>query len=142
MEVLAMGLHVRERWKLRHIEEGLRREDPGLDALLAGRSPPGKFAPSGRPASHAPPSGRPASHAPLAGQAAFHFHAPPAGVLVAVGVLAAYLVPPAFLASGLLLHVTWLIVAGAVLCPLIPVTAWLLIRRHVIHGGLSHCRKS
>ena len=102
-----MGLHARERWKLRQIEERLRKDYPGLETLLAGRG-------SG---------GRPASRALVA------------------GVLAAYLVPPALLAGGLVSHVTWLIVAGAALCPLIPVVAWLMIRRHFSHGGPSHGRK-
>jgi len=48
MEVLAMGLHARERRKLRQIEEDLREDDPGLDTLLAGRPP------SRRPAARAP----------------------------------------------------------------------------------------
>jgi len=34
-----MGLHATERLKLRQIEEGLRADDPGLDALLAGGPP-------------------------------------------------------------------------------------------------------
>lgn len=116
-----MGLHVRERWKLRQIEESLRRDDPGLDALLAGRTPPGQpAAPSRRAA----------------------FRARPAGVLVA-GVLLAYLVPPALLAAGLVSHATGLIVAGAIPCPLIPLIGWLLIRRHFIRNrGPSHCSKS
>ncbi len=44
MEVLAMGLHARERRKLRQLEEALCEEDPGLDTLLAGRPPPGRSA--------------------------------------------------------------------------------------------------
>ena len=36
----AMRLHARERWKLHQIEDDLRRDDPGLDTLLAGRPPP------------------------------------------------------------------------------------------------------
>lgn len=115
-----MGLHVRERRRLRQIEESLRRDDPGLDALLAGRSPPCQPAPPGRPA----------------------FRAPSAGVLVVAGVLVAYVVTPALLIAGLVLGTTWLMVAGAILCPLIPAIAWLLIRRHSILRGLSHCRKS
>lgn len=111
-----MGLHVRERRKLRQIEESLRRDDPGLDALLAGRSPPGQPAPPGRPV----------------------FRAPSAGVLVSV----AYVVTPALLIAGLVLGTTSLMVAGAILCPLIPVIAWLLIRRHSILRGPGHCRKS
>lgn len=118
--MLAMGLHVRERRKLRQIEEILRRDDPGLDALLAGRAPPGQPAPPGRPA----------------------FRAPSAGVLVVAGVLVAYVVTPALLIAGLVLGATWLMVAGAILCPLIPVIAWLLIHRHSILRGPSHCRKS
>lgn len=115
MEALAMGLHVRERRKLRQLEESLRRDDPGLDALLAGRSPPdSQRAPPGTPAPRRP----------------------------AVWLLAGYLVPPVLLIAGLVLHTTWLIVAGAIPCPLIPVIAWLVIRRHLIHRGPSHCRKS
>jgi len=115
-----MGLHVRERRRLRQIEESLRRDDPGLDALLAGRSPTGQ-----------PTSARRVGSRPL-----------PTGVLAA-GLVLAYLVPPALLAAGLDLHATWLIVVGAVPCPLIPVLAWLLFRRHVIHNrGPSHCGKS
>ena len=118
-----MGLHVRERRKLRQIEEGLRRDDPGLDALLAGRSPPGQLAPPRRYRLRA-------------------FRLPSSGLLTA-GVLLAYLVPPALLAAGLVLHATWLIVVGAVPCPLIPVIAWLLIRRHFSRNrGPSHCSKS
>ena len=39
-----MGLHARERRKLRQLEEALRKEDPGLDTLLAGLPPPGRSA--------------------------------------------------------------------------------------------------
>jgi hypothetical protein len=106
MEVLAMRLHARERWKLRQIEEALRKDDPGLDTLLAGR-PPGRLAGSVRQA----------------------------------GVLAGYLVPPALLIAGLLLHATWLIMTGAALCPFIPLLAWLPIRRHVIQRRPGHSRK-
>ena len=113
MEVLAMRLHARERWKLRQIEEALRKDDPGLDALLAGRPPP-----------------RQQRRSPRAR---------------AVWWLAAYLVPLALVLAGviagLLLHATWLVVAGAISCLFIPVMTWLLIRRHVIRGGPSHCRK-
>jgi hypothetical protein len=57
-----------------------------------------------------------------------------------VGVaLAGYLVLPALLAAGLVSHVTWLVVTGAVLCPLIPVIAWLTISRHY-DGGAGHGR--
>ena len=41
----AMGLHARERRTLRRIEAGLRRDDPGLDTLLAARPPPRQRAP-------------------------------------------------------------------------------------------------
>ncbi len=102
-----MGLHARERWKLRQIEERLRRDYPGLDALLAGQ----------------PGSSRGASRA------------------LSAGVLASYLVLPALLVAGLVSHVTWLIVAGAVLCPLVPVTAWLMVRRRVTRGGPGHGRE-
>jgi hypothetical protein len=110
MEVLAMRamrLHTKERRKLRQIEEDLRQDDPGLDALLSGRPSPRRRTP----------------------------RAP------AVWVLAAYLVPPALVVAGLLLHVTWLVLGGVVLCPFIPVITWLLIRRHLIHGGPGHRRK-
>ena len=109
MEVLAtraMRLHAKERRKLHRIEEDLRKDDPGLDTLLAGRPPPR------RPA-----------------------RAP------AVWVLAAYLVPPALALAALLLHATWLVVAGVAVCPFVPVIAWLLIRRHLVHGVPSHRRK-
>jgi hypothetical protein len=43
-----MGLPAAERLKLRRIEEGLRRDDPGLDALLAGGRLPGRRAPAAR----------------------------------------------------------------------------------------------
>ena len=51
MEVLAtraMGLHARERRKLRQLEEDLRKEDPGLDTLLAGRPSSRRRAPRAR----------------------------------------------------------------------------------------------
>jgi Flp pilus assembly protein TadB len=107
MEVLAMGMHPRERWKLRQIEVVLRKDDPGLDMLLAGRRP----------------RRRPALRAPL------------------VGLMLAFLVPVAALAVGLVLYTAWLIVAGAVLCPFIPVVTWLLMRRHRVDDGASHSRK-
>jgi DUF3040 family protein len=103
----AMRLHAREQWKLHQIEDDLRRDDPGLDTLLAGRPPPC----------------RRAARAP------------------AVWVMAPYLVPPALFLTGLLLHATWLVLGGVVLCPFIPVLTWLLIRRHLVHGEPSHCRK-
>jgi hypothetical protein len=105
-KVLAMGLPARERRKLHQIEEGLRRDDPGLDTLLAGRPPPPRRTP----------------------------RAP------AVWVLAAYLVPPALVLAGLLLHAAWLVLGGVVLCPFIPVISWLLIRRHLIHREPGHRR--
>ena len=107
MEVLAMGLHPRERWKLRQIEVVLRRDDPGLDTLLAGQRSPR------RPA--------------LRAQSAW--------------LVLAFLGPVAVLVTGLALHTTWLIVAGAVLCPFIPVITWLLTRCHSVDEGSSHCRK-
>jgi len=113
MEVLAMGLHVKERWKLRQIEGDLRKNDPGLDALLAGRQSPGPPARARR---------SPGSRA------------------LAAGPLALYLVPPVLILTGLLLHATWLVIAGAIPCPFIPVIAWLQIR-HSIHWGPSHGRK-
>jgi hypothetical protein len=111
MEVLAMKLHARERWKLRQIEEALRRDDPGLDTLLAGRRP------RRRPALRAQPAG-----------------------LQLVWLLMAFLVPVAPLATGLVLHTTWLIVAGAVLCPFIPVITWLPIRRRFPADRRGHRR--
>jgi hypothetical protein len=111
MEVLAMGLRARERWKLRQIEEALRRDDPGLDTLLTGEQERGRIAP------RVSTAGAPA-----------------------VWVLAAYLVPPALLTAGLLLDALWLVVVGAVLCPLVPVFGWLLIRRFG-RGGASDGRK-
>jgi len=112
MEVLAMGLHLRERWKLRQIEAVLRKDDPGLDTLLAGRRP--RRRPALRP--------QPAR-------------------LQLVWLLMAFLVPVAPLVAGLVLDTTWLIVAGAVLCPFIPVITWLLICRHSVDEGPSHCRE-
>lgn len=111
MEVLAtraMRLRARERRKLHQIEEGLRRDDPGLDALLTGRPPPPR---------------RRTPRAP------------------AIWVLAAYLVPPALVLAGLLLHAAGLVLGGVVLCPFIPVITWLVIRRHLIHREPSHRRK-
>jgi hypothetical protein len=110
MEVLAtkaMRLHAKERRKLHQIEEDLRKDDPGLDTLLAGPPPPRRRAP----------------------------RAP------AVWVMAPYLVPPALFLAGLLLHATWLVLGGVVLCPFIPVLIWLLIGRHLVHGVPSRHRK-
>ena len=112
MEVLAMGLHPRERWKLRQIEAVLRKDDPGLDKLLAGRR-----------SLRRPVIGAQSARLQLA------------------WLLLAFLVPIAFLTIGLLLSTTWLIVAGAVLCPFSPVIAWLLLRRHSVDGGSSHCHE-
>jgi DUF3040 family protein len=103
----AMRLHARERRKLHQIEADLRKDDSGLDTLLAGRAPPRRRAHRAR----------------------------------ADWVLVAYLVPPALVLAGLLLHANWLVLGGVVLCPLIPVMIWLMIRRRIIHGGSSHCRK-
>ncbi len=107
-----MGLHPRERRKLRQIEVVLRKDDPGLDTLLAGRRPPR----------------RPALRAQRAR-------------LQLAWLLLAFLVPVALLVAGLVLDTTWLIVAGAVLCPFIPVITWLLIRRHSVDEGPNHCRE-
>jgi hypothetical protein len=110
MEVLAtraMRLHAKERRKLRQIEEDLRQDAPGLDALLSGRPSPRRRAPR----------------------------------TPAVWALAPYLVPPALVLAGLLLHATWLVLGGVVPCPFIPVLIWLLIRRHLVHGVPSHRRK-
>jgi hypothetical protein len=106
MEILAMRLHATERRKLHQIEAGLRKDDPGLDTLLAGRPPPRRRA----------------------------------ARALAVWVMAPYLVPPALFLTGLLLHATWLVLGGVVLCPFIPVLTWLLIRRHLVHGVPSHRR--
>jgi hypothetical protein len=110
MEVLAMGLHPRERRKLRQIEEALRRDDPGLDTLLTGGQERRRSVPRAR-----------AAGGPVA------------------WVMAAYLVPPALITAGLLLDAIWLVVVGAVLCPLVPILGWLLIRRFG-RGGASHGR--
>jgi len=112
MEVLAMPLHPRERWKLRQIEVVLRKDDPRLDALLAGRRP----------------RRRPVLRAQSARLQLFWL-------------LTAFLVPVGALVAGLVLGITWLIVAGAVLCPFSPVIALLLIRRHSVDEGPSHCRE-
>jgi Protein of unknown function (DUF3040) len=102
-----MGLHATERLKLRRIEEGLRADDPGLDALLAGR----------------PPRRRPALRPPAA------------------GVLAGYLVPPARVLAGLVLHVAWLVVAGIAVCLFVPVIARLVLRRHFVRGWTRSSRE-
>jgi hypothetical protein len=102
-----MGLHATERSKLRRIEEGLRGDDPGLDALLAG----------------GPPRRGPALRLPAA------------------AVLAGYLVPPALILAGLVLHVTWLVMAGVAVCPFAPVIAWLVIRRHFVLGWTRRSRE-
>lgn len=107
-----MGLHPRERWKLRQIEVVLRKDDPGLDALLAGRRL----------------LRRPVLRAQSAG-------------LQLVWLLLAFLVPVALLVAGLVLDITWLIVAGVVLCPFAPVVTGLLIRRHSVDEGPSHGRE-
>jgi len=112
MEVLAMGLHPRERWKLRQIEVVLRKDDPGLDALLAGRRL------LRRPVLRAQPAG-----------------------LQLIWLLLAFLVPVALLVAGLVLDITGLIVAGVVLCPFAPVITGLLIRRRSVDEGPSHCRE-
>jgi Protein of unknown function (DUF3040) len=107
-----MGLPAAERLMLRRIEEALRRDDPGLDAFLAGGRPPGRT-PGRTP-------GRRASRAR------------------AVWVLAGYLVPPVVVLAGLVLHAAWLVAAGAAACPCIPVLAWLLIRRRPARGRAGH----
>ena len=107
LEVLAMGLDATERLKLRRIEDALRADDPGLDALLADRPP------------HRGPALRP----------------------LATGVLAGYLVPPALVLAGLLLHVTWLVVAGIAVCPFVPVIAWLVIRRPFVRAWTRTTRE-
>ena len=102
-----MGLDATERLKLRRIEEGLRADDPGLDALLADRPP----------------------------------HRGPALRSLAAGVLAGYLVPPALILAGLVLHVAWLVVAGVAVCVFAPVIAWLVIRRHFVRGSTRRSRE-
>lgn len=104
-----MGLHPRERWKLRQIEVVLRKDDPGLDALLAGR--------------------RLLRRPVLRAQSAR---------LQLVWLLLAFLVPVALLVAGLVLDIIWLIVAGAVLCPFAPIITGLLVRRHSVGEGPSH----
>jgi len=59
----------------------------------------------------------------------------------AAWVLAVYLLPPALALAGLLLHATWLVLGGVVLCPFIPVVTWQLVRRHLIHREPSHRRE-
>lgn len=59
----------------------------------------------------------------------------------AVWVMAPYLVPPALFLTGLLLHATWLVLGGVILCLFIPVLTRLLIGRHLVHGVASHRRK-
>ena len=56
----------------------------------------------------------------------------------AAGVLAGYIAPPALVLAGLVLDITWLVVAGVVACPFIPVITLLLIRRHFIRGWTRH----
>ena len=58
-----------------------------------------------------------------------------------VWLLLAFLLPVALLIPGLVLDITWLIVAGAALCPFAPVITGLLIRRHSVDEGPSHCRE-
>lgn len=70
-----------------------------------------------------PPPRRGAAHAP------------------AVWVMAPYLVPPALFLTGLLLHATWLVLGGVILCLFIPVLTRLPIGRHLVHGVASHRRK-
>jgi hypothetical protein len=91
-----MGLRAAERRKLRQIEEGLRRDYPGLDALLAGQQGGRRLASRG---------------------------------WAVAGMVAGYLVPPALLIAGLVVHVHGLAVAGGLLCPLILVMAWLTFSR-------------
>jgi hypothetical protein len=102
-----MGLHVRERRKLRQIEESLRRDDPALHTLLAGQS------------SRQPSSPR----------------------TWVAWVMTAYLVPPALLTAVLVLDAIWLVVAGSILCPFVPVLGSVLIRRRSIRRGRSHASK-
>ena len=69
-----------------------------------------------------PPPRRRAAHAP------------------AVWVMAPYLVPPALFLTGLLLHATWLVLGGVILCLFIPVLTRLLIRRRLVRGVPGHRR--
>jgi hypothetical protein len=59
----------------------------------------------------------------------------------AAGVLVGYIVPPALVLAGLVLQLTWLVVAGIAACPFIPVIAWLVIRRHFVRGWTRHGRQ-
>jgi len=59
----------------------------------------------------------------------------------AARVLAGYAVAPAVVLAGLVLHVTWLVVAGVAACPFVPVIAWLVIRRHVVREWTRHRRE-
>jgi hypothetical protein len=83
-------MHPAERSVLQQIEERLRRNDPDLDAFLAGRSALRR----------------------------------PRAVIGAI-----YLTLPAIVVLGLALDVAALVVAGVAAAPLIPVGAWLLLRR-------------
>jgi hypothetical protein len=56
-------------------------------------------------------------------------------------VLAGYSVPPALVLAGLVLHVTWLVVAGVAVCPFVPVIAWLTIRRDFVRGWTRRSRE-
>ena len=51
---------------------------------------------------------------------------------------AIYLVPPVFIALGLVLHVVVLVVVGVVAAPLVPIAVWLLIRRGSPRSRRSH----
>jgi hypothetical protein len=56
-------------------------------------------------------------------------------------VLAGYLVPAVLVGAGVVGHVSWLVVAGVGVCPLVPVMAWLVIRRHLAGGGVPGRRR-
>jgi hypothetical protein len=58
-----------------------------------------------------------------------------------VWVMTAYLVPPALLTVGLVLGAIWLVVAGSILCPFVPVLGSVLIRRRSVRRGRSHASR-
>ncbi len=86
-----MGLHATERLKLRQIEEGLRADDPGLNALLAG-GPPRRG-----------PALRPPAAWVLAG-----YSVPPAPVLAGLVLHAAWLVAAGVAVCPFVPVIAWL----------------------------------
>jgi hypothetical protein len=113
-----MGLRASERRELRQIEEWLRRELRQIEEWLRRHYPD--------------------LDALLTGQRSGRRLASRAWVVA--GMLAGYLVPPALLVAGLVVHVHGMAVAGGLLCPLIPVMVWLTIRRRLstISRRFSH----